>query len=226
MDVPADDSRAALLRGDLHQMLLEVADVGDRGLDFLFDPLRDRVVGQPAAEPSPVVEAVEPHERRVAHVAHLGEPPHRRGDVVEDVAVQHVVAFVAARVDVLLQDADVGELQGQDAVQKVVVVAAQVDDVCVVLDVEQAADEVRVAAFPLLAAPADELPAVDDVAAENQRVAGMASQETVGLLGLRPLRSEVDVGHDDGLEMSGWCHLTLFDTAKKCPMPFIAATTV
>ena len=198
MDVAADDPRAPLLGRHAHQMLLEVADVGDRGLDLLLDALRDGVVGQPAAQAAPVVEAVEPHEQRIAHVAHLGQPAHRRGDVVEDVAVEHVVAPPAAHVDVVAQQRDVGEAQRQDAVEEVVVVAAQIDNMCVVLNLQQAADEVGVAALPLLAPAAQQFPAVDDIAAENQRVARVVLQKTVGLLGLRPLRPEVDVGHDDG----------------------------
>ncbi len=57
-------------------------------------------------------------------------------------------------------------------VQKIVVVASQVDDLRVMLDLQQAADEIRVAAFPLFAAAAEQFPAVDDVAAANQRIAG------------------------------------------------------
>lgn len=106
--------------------------------------------------------------------------------MVEDVTVQHVEAFAAARVNVVPLDGDVGEPERQDGGQEIVVVAAQIDDAGVVLDLQQAADEVRVTAFLLFAASADEFPSVDDVAAENQGVAGVVFQEAVGLLCFRP----------------------------------------
>ena len=130
--------------------------------------------------------------------------------MVEDVAVQDIETLGTARVDIIALNTDVGEMQREDAFQKIVVVASQVDDLRVMLDLQQAADEIRVAAFPLLAAAAEQFPAVDDVAAQDQCIAGVILQKTVGLFGFRPFRSKVDVRHHDGLEVFGFGHRTPF----------------
>ena len=64
--------------------------------------------------------------------------------MVEDVAVQDIETLGTACVDIIALNTDVGEMQREDAFQKIVVVASQVDDLRVVLDLQQAADEIRV----------------------------------------------------------------------------------
>lgn len=136
--------------------------------------------------------------------------------MVEDIPVQYVEALAAARVDIIFQNGDVGELQRQQTVQKIVVVAAEVDDLCVVVDVEQAPDEVRVAPFPFFAVSAQQFPPVDDVTAQYECVARIVFEESVCLFRLGPFRAEMDVGHHNGFVVFGFDHRGwLFDVAKE-----------
>ena len=122
------------------------------------------------------------------------------GDVIKTVAMHDEVATGGRIVQVLVDDAQPGQLEWQKAVEDVIVVAAHVDHLGALLLhlLQQRADEMRVLMPP--AAGGSQSPRIDDVAIQDDLIAHAVAQKVSGLdrLGIR--HAEVDVGHDERLD--------------------------
>ena len=102
--------------------------------------------------------------------------------------------------DVLFDNREIFKIKRQELREDVVVIAAEVDDLRVFFleFFQYDADEARVGFGPT--APALELPAVDDVAVEDEFFAAHVTEKMVHLGGFTFAGAEVDVGEDNGTD--------------------------
>ena len=205
VDVAADDAGAAALVRKARDVALEFRDVVHRALHAGLDGLAERPVFLAAPRAPVVVGAVEVEQHLVAPVAEVREEDEIARDGVEHVAVQHQIAAAVRRlVQVLLDDGEVLEVEREHLAEHVVVVAAQVDHLRVAFFhvFEDDADETRVGVVPLAAA--HELPAVNDVAVEDELLAADVAEKMRDLADLAVGGAEVHVGEDDGADAELW----------------------
>ena len=147
VDMTADNAATATITGKFGDLIFELPDEADGLLDAGLDGLTEREVFLAAQFAEPVVEAIEAKEKRVTHVAQVGEDDHVLHDTVKHVAMQHEVAALRGFQDVILDEAQAVELHRNEACKKIVVVAAEIHDLGVTLlhEGEDAADKARVA---------------------------------------------------------------------------------
>ena len=201
VDVAADDAVAMVGLGHFAELFFVVGDERHGRFHFGFHHLGEGVVGQAAAHPVLVVVAVEPEEEGVAHIAQFSQPFELGGNGVEDIAVHHEIFFSAALQDVGAFDDEGAEGEGEDFVEEIVVVAPQVDHFGVVpVEVfHEDAEELGVFFLPL--ARFAELPAVHNVAVEDERVAFVFAEEGDHFFHPGVADAEVEIGEDDGAVM-------------------------
>ena len=203
VDVAADHPVRALAPRLLGEEFLELADEVDGVLDLHLGPGRERPVGQaqPAAD---LVEArVDEQREGVGPVAQMGEPAGVAHHHVELVAVDHEVApAVRALVDAALGDLDAAEGGADVVAQELVVVARHVDEVRALAHLAQELLHhvvVRLRPVPARA----QLPPVDDVADEVDRVRVVVLQEIEQEGGLAALRPEMQIGQEQRSDADG-----------------------
>lgn len=130
------------------------------------------------------------------------------GHGVKSVPVDDEVATVGGLVEIAVNDFEAAEAQGEKAVEDVIVVAAEVNDLGFLFFnfFEDETDKARVPFVPTAAAI--ERPSINDVAIEDEVLAGGVFEEMVDLLDLTVRGAEVDVGEEDGLEVKDrfWGH--------------------
>src|ERR1039457_4387829 len=172
--------------------------MADRGLDAGLDRPAQRPVLQAAPGPPDIVGAVDPEKRSVSPVAQVSEEDEVLRHRVEHVAVEHEIAAPDALVHVLVGDQQVLEFKREELGEDVVVVSPEVHDLRVPLleHLQHDSDEVGVRLRPLPVSP--QLPAVDDVAVQDEFLAADVPEKVVHLGDLGINGSQVDVGYDDG----------------------------
>ena len=132
----------------------------------------------------------------------MGEPLGIADHAVELVAVQHQKAQpVGGFVDRFAHDLDAGDAAAAIGAQEFVVIAGHVDDARAFVDLASGLRHAR--ALRLAPVPAAfKLPAVDDVADEIERVAGIAREEIGEQLGLAAARAQMGVGDENRAVMA------------------------
>jgi hypothetical protein len=148
--------------------------------------------GRPS--PQRVQVAVQAQRELVGRVAQVGQPFGALDHAVEVVAVNHPQpASIGELVLCLLDHLDAPEVVAQVLARKLVVVSGHEHDARSFASLaQQLLHDVVVGLRPVPAAP--QLPAVDDVADEVERLAVQGAKEVQQRLGLAAGRAEVDVG--------------------------------
>ena len=177
VDVAADDAMGVVAVRFGSQRPLELADIVDRILDLQLRPLRQRPVGK--AEPAPpLVEDAVQNDRIIVGLAAQEREPARLGHhEVKQVAVDDEIApAVGADMDCGLDHLDAAEMSAVVIAQELVVIAGHIDQAHALAGLPQKLlHHVVVALRPVPGGL--ELPAVDDVADEIDRVRLMPAQE-------------------------------------------------
>ena len=133
-------------------------------------------------------------------VADVGEPPGALDDAVEEVAVRDPQPLaVGGDVQPLVDDVDAAEVVADVAARELVVVAGNEDHARALARLaQQLLDDVVVRLRPVPAAA--QLPAVDDVADEVERLALGAAQEVEQRVRLAAGRAQVQVRDPEAAE--------------------------
>ena len=193
MDVPADHAVNAAPASFGGERGLELADEVDGILHFQLRPLRQRPVGQAERAANRVEMGVEPDREVVGVVAEQREPARVPNHNVEQIAMDDEVALaVGANVDGVFDHLDAAEMRAVVVAQELVVVAGDVEQARALARLPQELlHDVVVGLRPVPAR--SQLPAVDNVAHEIDRVGFVVTQEVEELVGLAALRAEMDV---------------------------------
>jgi len=193
VDVAADHAmRAAAARfacdGDL-----EVVDVADRALDLVLQVARKAPVRQPDPGPRDVEPAVDLEREFIGLVTHIGQPLRALDDAVEQVAVRDPQPpAVGCDVHAVFDDLDAAEGMRDVAARELVVVAGHEDHPGALAGApQQLLHHVVVGLRPIPRAA--QLPAIDDVANEVQRLALHFAQELQQRPGLATRCAQVQV---------------------------------
>ena len=203
VDVAADDAVAIAPPRFVGHHFLERGDEADRVLDLVLDVLRQRPVGVAHARAQAVEPAVQRQDHGVAAVAQIGQPARVLHHAVEEVAVGDQKApAVGGDVDHLVRHFDVAEGQPHELPRHRIVVAGHVDHARALARLaQQLLHHVVVGPRPVPAAA--QLPAVDDVADQIQRVGFVVLQKIEQITRLAAGRSQVDVGNPQGAVVAG-----------------------
>ncbi len=128
----------------------------------------------------------------------MGEPFGVGDHAVEAVAMQHQKSpAVGGLMDRLVHDLDAGEHAARIVASELVMIAGHEDHACAGIHLaQQFCDHPALRVRPVPAAL--ELPAIDDVAHQKQRVARIAREEIGEHLGLAAARAQMGVGDEDG----------------------------
>ena len=194
VDVAADHAMHAALVGLARHGMLEVAHIAHGALHFALEVFRQRPVGQPHARAQAVEVPVELERELVERVTHVGQPLGALDHAVEQIAVHHPqLAAVGRLVDPLLGHVDAAEVVVQVLARELIVVAGDEDHARALARLaQQLLDHVVVRLRPV---PVPlELPAVDDVADQEQRVALGVLEEVQQRPRLAAGRAQVQVG--------------------------------
>ena len=185
-----------MIAGQLGDVLLELRHMADRGLHAGLDRLAQRPIFFAAPCPPGVIGAVEFQEHVVTPVTEVREKSEILGDRVEHVAMQDKIAAAQTFVDMILDDLKVLKVERQERGEHVVVVAADIHHLGIALfeHLEDDADESRVSLGPVAGPP--QLPAVDDIAVENELLTADVAEKMVHLARLAVGRAEMHVGDD------------------------------
>ncbi len=198
MNMTTDDTVHAAPARLAGQCGLEVADITHCALDLEFQVLRQAPVGQPQAGAGAVEPAIELERELVGRVAEVGQPACALHDAVEQVAVHDPQPpSVGGDVDDIVVHLDAAEGVVGIAAHELVVVAGHEDHPRALARLAQ--DLLRHVVVRLRPEPtAPELPAVDDVAHQVQRVAFEAAQEGEQCGSLAARRAQVQIRDPDG----------------------------
>ncbi|NJZ82794.1 hypothetical protein GO280_01406 [Ralstonia solanacearum] len=198
VDVPADHAVAAAPARLVGHHALERVDVVDRVLHLVLQVLRQRPVRESQPHADAVEMPVHRQDQRVQRVAHVGEPARVLHHAVEQVAVHHPQALAGGgHVDGVLGHLDVAEVQAVELARHLIVVAGDEHHAGALARAAQhLLHHVVVRLRPVPAAA--QLPAVDDIADEVQRVGRVVLEEIQQEVGLAARRAEVDVRQPDG----------------------------
>jgi hypothetical protein len=112
--------------------------------------------------------------------------------------MHHEVFFMSGLMDMVAGDGEIAELQGQYFIEEVVMIAADVDHFSVSCG-QPFHDEFKEGGmflFPF--AGFAELPAIDDIAVEDERITDVVAEEMDGFFDSGVLYAEVNVRHDNG----------------------------
>lgn len=136
----------------------------------------------------------------VADIAEDGDQFGILGHGVEGIAMDDEVAAMGILVNVAVDDLQAAEAEGEEAIEDIVVVAAEVDDAgfALVNFFEDEAQEAGMGAFP--SAAAAEGPSVDNIPVEEKGLAVDVFEEVIHLIDLAIGGTQMDIGEDDGPE--------------------------
>ena len=198
MDMAADHAvHAAQLRLAGHDFL-ETGDILDRVLDLVLQPGRQRPVGQAHALAHRKQQVVAAQRHAIGAVAQMGEPLGAGNDTVKAVAMQHPEALaVGGFMDGFVHDLDAAEQPAGIVAGKFIVIAGHEDDAAARIHLAQHLRHHFVLGFGPVPA-ALHLPAVHDIADQEQRFAFIVGQEVGQRFGLAAARSQMRVGDEDG----------------------------
>jgi len=182
VDVSADDAAALTLASQVFQLLLVFADEADGALDLGFDRLAQGEVFLAAPCSVAVINPVDSKQALVADISKHCQPLMVDGDCVKPVSVHDEVVAPGAFVDVFFEDFNLAEEERQATSEKVIVVAAQIDDLRVpLLDFfEHQTNKSRMRICPT--SSAGEAPAIDDITIQDQLLAVGVLEEVVYLI--------------------------------------------
>jgi hypothetical protein len=196
MDVPADHAIGATVARLLCQRPLELADVVHGVLDLQLGPLRQRPVGKAQPPAQRIEDAIDGDGNVIGLAAEQREPARLRHHEIEVVAMNHEIAPpVAGRVNGMLDDLDATEVHAVIVAQELVVIAGDIDDARPLARLAQELLHhvvVRLRPVPARA----ELPPVDDVADEIDRVGIVVAEKVEQPVGLTALCAEMHVGNE------------------------------
>ena len=202
VDVAADDAvdMAALRLGG--QRLLERADIVHGVLDLVLRPLRQRPVGKAEPAAQSVEIAVHQDGKVVGGVAEQRQPARMLDHHVEHVAVHHqIAAAVGGLVDRRLRHLDAAEMRAVIIAQELVVIARQIDEAGALARLAQELlHDVVVRLRPIPARA--QLPAVDDVADQIDRLGIVIAQEVEQAFGLTAARAEMHIRNKESTEQT------------------------
>ena len=204
VDMAAHHAVHAAHRGFTGHGLLEAGDIFDRILHFVFEPSRQRPIGQAETLAQREQRIVEAQRHAIGPVADMGEPFGIGDHPVEAIAMQHPKPLaVGAVMDGLMDDLDAAELDPTEDLApsiiagKLIVIAGHEDDAGAGIDLAQDFGHHLVLCFGPVPA-ALELPAIDNVADQIERVAVVMGQKVGQRFGLAARRSKMGVGNKDG----------------------------
>ena len=201
VDVTAHHAVSAAAAGLARDRGLEVTHVRDRSLDLELQIARQAPVRQPHAGAQHVEPPVHPQREFVGGVAQVGQPAGALDDAVEQVPMRDPQqAPVGGAVQALVQHLDTAETVLHVAARELVVIAGNVDDASALACLAQDLLNhivVRLRPVPVLA----QLPAVDDVAHQVQRLGIDPPQEVQQRRSLTARRTQMQVGDPDGPDL-------------------------
>src|SRR6516164_4474592 len=202
MDVAADhavDLAALRLFG---QSLLEGADIVHRVLDLMLRPLRERPIGKAELAADGVEIPIDQDGEVVSGVAEKREPARMLYDHVEHIAMHdEITASVGALVYGVLDHLDTAEMSAVIVAQEFVVVARQVDQARALAGLaQQLLHHVVVRLRPVPARA--QLPAVDDVADQIDRLGDVIAQEVKKTVGMAAARAEMNIRYKESTEQT------------------------
>ena len=177
VDVAADDAVAAVAARLRRERLLEIADVVDGLLELELGPARQRPVAEAETATKPVGHLVDRDGEHVGLVAEQRQPARVLHHEIEAVAMGNEIApAVGSDMHGIGHHLDAAEMRAEIVAQELVVVAGNVDEPRSLAGLaQQLLDHVVVGLRPV---PAGfQLPAVDDVADEIDRVGLEIAQE-------------------------------------------------
>jgi hypothetical protein len=194
----ADHTIAALLFGHFTEFLFIIGNEGNSLFYFLFHHLREGIVREAALDAVLIVVPVQPKQESIADVAQFGDPFQVCGYGVKDVSMHHEIFSVAGLMNVLSNDGEIAELEGQYFIQEVIVITAEIDHFCFTCCQPLHDQFEKCGVFFLPFAGFAELPSVYDIAVEDERITGVAAEEMDGFFNPGILYTEVNIGHDNG----------------------------
>ena len=131
--------------------------------------------------------AVQPEQQGVAYVTQFGEPFHLCGHLVEHISVGHEIMLSVTFQHEVFHDVQIGELQGSQIVEKIIMVPPYINDFRSMLlhHFHDDFEEMRVLLFPFADSGLLQMPSVDDVSVHDQAVTVHPSQEVADLVYFR-----------------------------------------
>ncbi len=197
VDVAADHALHAAPSSFTGHRGLEVADVAHRPLDLELEVARQAPVRQAQPRAQRIEGAVDLQRELVGRIAEVGQPLGALDHPVEQVAMRDPQPPAVGRdVHAVLHHVDAAEVVLHVAPRELVVVAGHEDHARALAGLAQdLLHHVVVALRPVPAAP--QLPAVDDVTDQVQRLAVGGAQEVQQGQRLAARRAEVQVGDPD-----------------------------
>ena len=198
MDVTADHAIDAAPGGLVGDDLLEAGNVLGGVLDLVLQPGRQRPVGQAHTLSDRKQKRVGAQHQGIGAVAQMGQPLGIGDDAVETVAVQHQIApAVGAFMDGFIDDLDAAEQAPGIVAGEFVMVAGHEDHAHAGIHLAQDfGDYMVLRERPVPAAL--HLPAVHDIADQEQGVAIVMGEEVGKRLGLAAAGAQMGIGDEDG----------------------------
>ena len=198
VDVPADDALQAAPPRLAGHCGLEVTDIAHRALDLELEVARKTPVREPEAGTGDVEPAIDAQGEFVGPITRVRQPLRALDDAVEQVAVRHPEApAVHEFMDALVHDVYAAEVVAHVAARELVMVSGHIDDPGALARLaQQFLDDVAVRLRPVPGAA--QLPAVDDVADEIERVALDSPKESEQCFSLAAGSAEVQVRDPHG----------------------------
>ena len=202
VNMAADHPVDAQALGFGGQRLFERADIVHRVLDLALRPLRQRPVGKAETAANGVEVAVDQDREIVGGVAKQREPAGVLDHHVEHVAVHdQIAAAVGGLMDRGLDHLDPAEMGTVIIAQEFVVIPRHVDEAGALAGLaQQLLHHVVVRLRPVPARP--ELPAVDDVADQINRVGVVIAQEIEKAIGLTAACAEMNIRDEERTEQT------------------------
>jgi hypothetical protein len=215
VDVTAHHAVSASLAGFVRHGGLEVAHVAHCALDLQLEIARQAPVGQPKPRPQAIEPAVDLQAEFVGCISKIGQPLGALDDAIEKVPVRHPQAPPIGRdMDALLRHVHPAKVVRDIAPCELVMVAGNEDDAHTFSRLAQdLLHHIVVQLRPVPGAP--QLPAVDDVAHQVQRVALDVAQEVEQRLRLTPRGAEMQIGDPDGADINLHCRVIIHRTLLK-----------
>ncbi len=178
--------------------LFKLRDVFDRVLDLVLQPGRQRPIGQAQSLAHREDKVVGAQRVAIGPVTQMRQPLGATDDAVETVAMQHPEPLSRGGfVNGFVGDLDTAEQPARIIAGEFVMVARHEDHARAAIDLAQHfVDDVLLGGRPVPAAL--QLPAIDNVADQIERVAFVVDQEVGQGLGLAAARAQMGVGDEDG----------------------------
>jgi hypothetical protein len=202
MDVAANDAvniAALRLRGE---RLFECTDIVDGILDLALCPLRQRPIRKAEPAANRVEVAIDQDGEIVSGIAQEREPARVFDHHVEHVAVHdQIAAAVGTFVDRRFHHLDAAEMRAVIIAQELIVVAGQIDETGALAGLAQKLLYhviMRLRPIPALA----QLPTVDNVADQINRVRIMITQEVEKPFSLAAARAEMNIRNEQSTEQT------------------------